>query len=976
MSTFGFEIIQERMVPEISSHVCHYKHIKTGAELFSIENDDPAKAFGVSFRTIPSDSTGVAHILEHIVLSGSQRFPVKEPFVELLKSSLAYFINALTFDDKTIYPVSSPNVQDFYNLIDVYLDAVFHPLLKETAFKQEGWHHALSSPDQGLEYQGVVFNEMKGQISNPDTILALETQKSLMPDTHYAFNAGGDPDVIPELSYDQFLSFYETHYHPSNALFFFYGDDPVEQRLQKIDNVIGIFQRSKPARLVTAQPTFKHPKTVRTGYPAGDDPESKSMAGVNWLLRVNDEPEFALSISILAHVLMGTPASPLRKALSESGLGEEVYGTGYGGGLELFNFINQLSFSAGLKGVDKEAFEKVEELVLSTLEDLMRDGIDPEAIQAAMNTIEFQLREANYGSIPRGLMYMVVALCYWNYGRDPFSLLEITKPFEQIKSNLKQDPSFFENIIQHNLLANPHRVYLQLVPDPDFLRVREQLEKERLEEHGRTLGEQDLRQLLTATRELRELQQAPDRPEDLTSLPVLDLDDIDSEVSTIPIEMTVLQDARVLYHDLPTLGITYLDLGFNLRTLNAEQLPFVPLIGRALIEMGTEREDSVQIAQRIGRETGGIESETFTSAVRNSNDAQAYLFLSAKAMSDKFDRLHSILHDLLVLPDLDQKMRFRQIVLEEKTRLESALIPRGYLVVEHRLRAGFDEAGWAQEHLEGVEYLFFLRRLVEQIESDWSSVLKQLEGAMKTLINRQACVYNLTMESADVDPVMKSIDSFLRSLPSSPPEIMGWPSARPDRNEGLALPAQVNYVGKGTTVYDLGYELNGSILVILQHLRLAYLWEKIRVMGGAYGAFSRFDPLTGGLTFTSYRDPNIISTLEAYDHAGTFLRENIIDDRELTNAIISTIGNTDPYRLPDAQGFTSMVRHLTDITDEYRQGIRDQILSTTRQDFKRFADVLDKVSRQGRVIVMGSRERLDEINKTEGAPSIDIHSLL
>lgn len=976
MNTSGFELIQERFVPEINSNVGHYRHLKTGAELLSIENDDAAKAFGVSFRTIPPNSTGVAHILEHIVLSGSQRFPVKEPFVELLKSSLAYFINALTFDDKTIYPVSSPNKQDFYNLVDVYLDAVFHPLLKETAFKQEGWHLALASIEQGVEYQGVVFNEMKGQISNPDTILALETQKTLMPDTHYGFSSGGDPEVIPELTYDQFLSFYETYYHPSNALFYFYGDDPLQERLHKIDSVIGTFEKSEPAQLAAVQPAFKHPRTVRTGYPSGEDPDSKAMGGVSWLLPINDNPEVALSISILAHILMGTPASPLRKALSESGLGEEVYGSGYEGGLEVFNFINQLSFTAGLKGVNEEAVEQVEPLILRTLEDLVNGGIDPEAIQAAMNTIEFQLREANFGRIPRGLMYMVVALSYWNYGRDPYSLLEFTKPLSQIKSNFDKDPAFFEGLIRQQLLDNQHRVFLQLIPDPNFLREREQVEKARLEKLDRALTDEERDRLMSATLELRELQQAPDRPEDLASLPVLDLVDLDPETSVIPLEVVEKQGVRVLYHDLPTYGITYLDLGFDLRTLEADQLPFVPLIGRALIEMGTEREDAVQIAQRIGRDTGGIESETFTSAVRNSQDGRVYLFLRAKVMSDRFDRIVSILNDLLLLPDIDQQSHFRQLVLEEKTRLESALIPQGYFVVEGRLRAGFDVSGWAQEQLEGVEYLFFLRRLAKQVESDWPAVLQKLEDILRVLVNRQTMICNLTMQSDAIKPTLKSIDAFLKGLPAAARELKTWPSWRPDNHEGLVLPAQVNYVGKGVNIYDLGYDLNGSILVVLQHLRLAYLWEKIRVMGGAYGAFSSFDPLTGGLTFASYRDPNIRSTLEAYDNVAVFLRENQPDERELSNAIISTIGRTDPYRLPDAQGYSSMIRYLTNVSDAYRQSIRDQILGTSRADFKNLSDVLDRISTAGRVVVMGSRERLEGLNAMEGAPSLDIKALL
>jgi Zn-dependent M16 (insulinase) family peptidase len=972
----GFELIRKHSLPEVNSQAQIFRHVKTGAELLSLENDDPAKVFGVSFRTIPSDSTGVAHILEHIVLAGSERYPVKEPFIELVKGSLAYFINAMTFEDKTVYPVSSPNVQDFYNLIDVYLDAVFHPLLKYETFKQEGWHYALPSLGEALKFHGVVFNEMKGQLSNPDYILALETQQTLMPDTPYAYRSDGDPEAIPDLTYEDFLEFYHRHYHPSNARFFFYGDDPIARRLETINEVISSFEKALPAEQIEPQSPFDRPRKVRLGYPASKDGDAKPIAGISWLLPVNDDPEQALILSILAHSLMGTPASPLRKALSNSGIGEEVYGTGYDGEPELFDFINQLFFTAGLKGVKEDAVEEVERLILSTLAELVENRIDANMVEASLNSVEFQLREANYGGLPRGIMYMIGSLSTWNYDRDPLAPLAFLEPLHSIKEKIKQGQPLFEDYVQQSMLDNSHRVFLQLVPDPEFQRGREQAERQRLELVHQALDEEQLSDLMAATLELQELQETPDRPEDLTKLPALRREDLDPKISILPIERIETDGVSILYHDLPTFGITYLDLGFDLHSLPAHQLPYAPLLGRALIEMGTQKEDAIEIAQRIGRETGGIESETYSSAVRDAKDTQAYLFLRAKAMKEKAGEMLSILRDLLLVPRFDDQECFLRIVLEEKTRKESALIPSGHQVVDSRLRAGFDDAGWVEEQLSGIEYLLFLRRLIHRIETDWPTVLTTLEQVLALLLNRQTCICNLTLNEDAFKPFQPELETFLHELPAYHPTLVEWAMDRLSENEGLTIPAQVNYVGKGAQIYDLGYQLDGSIHVILGYLRFTYLWEKVRVLGGAYGAFSVFDPLTGGLTYISYRDPNLTKTLDVYDAASRYLGQLQIDDRELTKAIISTIGHSEPFRLPDAQGFTSMARYLTGVTDAYRQTIRDQILGTTASDFHALESILAEVAKRGRVVILGSKERLEEADLALGGKGIEIKPLL
>ena len=972
----GFELIREQELSEINSQARLYRHTQTGAELLSLENDDPAKVFGVSFRTIPSDSTGVAHILEHVVLAGSKKYPVKEPFIELYKGTLAYFLNALTFEDKTVYPLSSPNLKDFYNLIDVYLDAVFHPLLKVTTFKQEGWHLKSSSKDQELTFHGVVFNEMKGQLSNPDYILELKSQQTLMPDTAYAYFSGGDPEDIPDLSHTDFVTFYKAFYHPSNARFFFYGDDPRDERLRLIDETLLPFKKSSRALGIPPQTYFNEPRKVLIGYPASEGGTSKPIAGTSWLLPVNDNPEDALLVSILAHVLMATTASPLRKALTDSGLGEQVYGTGYDGDLQLYDFINQMAFTAGLKGVEKNAVDHVETLILSTLHDLVKIGIDSKTLMASLNSVEFQLREANYGGLPRGIMYLFGALSTWNYDRDPLAPLTFEKPFQSIKDKLDRKTPIFESFIQQHLLDNPHRVFLQLNPDPEFQPERDRTEKQRLHAIRQSLSDEQLNELIASSQELQTLQETADSPEDLAKLPLLRREDLAPEIAKLPLEEIENEGATLLFHDLPTFGIAYLDLGFNLHSLAAEHLSYIPLLGRALIEMGTKHEDTVQITQRIGRETGGIESRHFSSAKRNTKTSQAYLFLRAKAITERTGELLSILGDLLFKSKLDNQNRFLQIALEEKTRKESALIAGGHRVVNSRLRASFHEADWLEEQLSGVDYLLFVRRLINQIETDWPSVLQTLEEILELLLNRQTCVCNLTLNADDFMVLQPRLVEFMQQIPSYKPKSRIWDRDGSTASEGFALPVQVNYVGKGAQLYDLGYKLDGSIHVILGYLQFTYLWDKIRVLGGAYGAYSSFDPLSGGLTYLSYRDPNLTKTLEAYDAVSTFLSKLHLDDRELTKAIISTIGRTEPYRLPDAQGYTSMARYLTGITDEYRQTIRNQILGTTVGDFNEVGQILTEVAQRGRVVILGSKEVLDEANALRGGAWLDIQTLL
>ncbi|HWQ12400.1 MAG TPA: insulinase family protein [Roseiflexaceae bacterium] len=941
--THGFELLREQDIPEINTRAKLYRHTATGAELLSLENDDENKVFGITFRTPPADSTGVAHILEHCVLCGSRKYPLRDPFKQLLKGSLQTFLNAMTYPDKTTYPVASTNLQDFYNLVDVYLDAVLHPRITPDTLMQEGWHYELDA-DGRLVYKGVVFNEMKGANASPDRVLYQATQSTLFPDTPYAVDSGGNPADIPDLTYEQFKRFHETLYHPSNARIFFYGDDPPEERLRRLDAVLREFAPREVDSSIALQPRFAAPRRAERTYPAGAD--AKAMVSVSWVLPEQPDAELALALDILQHALVGTNAAPLRKALIDSGLGENLTGS-------YFNTMRQVYFTTGLKGVKLEDIEQVEPLVLETLERLARDGIDPQTIEASLNTVEFQLRENNTGSYPRGLSLMLRALDTWLYGGDPLEPLAFEAPLAALKRRLAAQPRYFEDLINRLLLENPHRATVLLRPDQEQAAREQAAERARLDRAQATMTPAGLEEIARTAARLKQLQDTPDPPEVVARLPTLTLADLDPKIKTVPTEEREEGGARVLYHELFTNGIIYLDLGLNLRTLPQEFLPYVTLFARALLETGTATADMVQLSQRIGRATGGITHQSLTSSLRGRRVGAAWLFLRGKAVPQKAGELLAILDEVLKTARLDNRERFRQIVLEEKAAREAGLVPGGHSVVNARLRAQFNEADWAGEQIGGLSYLLFLRRLAKAVDEEWPTVQAVLEQLRTILLNRDALVANVTTDASAWAGFRPQLASFLAGLPHGPVTPAAWEPRLGPANEGLTIPAQVNYVGKGADLYRLGYELHGSALVVSRYLRGSWLWDQIREQGGAYSMFSLLDPRSGAFTFVSYRDPHLLRTLDVYDRAPEFLRGLELSETELTRAIIGVISDLDSYQLPDARGFTALVRHLVGDDDEYRQRIRDEVLGTSGADFRRFADVLDRVREQGRVVVLG-----------------------
>ncbi len=954
----GFTKVQEMEIAEMSSVAHVYRHDKTGARVLSIINDDENKVFGISFRTPPEDSTGVAHILEHSVLCGSDKYPIKEPFVELLKGSLQTFLNALTFPDKTCYPVASANTQDFYNLIDVYLDAVFHPRLTPNTLKQEGWHYEMEAPDKPVTYKGVVFNEMKGAYSDPDSLLYDHSQQSLFPDTTYGIDSGGDPSVIPDLTFKQFMKFHEDHYHPSNGYAYFYGDDDPEKRLELLDEVFSQYDAIDVTKTrVTLQERFTESKSVRASYPASER-LAKGMFTVNWLLAETADANLNLALHILEHILIGLPSSPLKKALMDSGLGDDLAGVG------LEADMRQMFFSIGLKGIHPSNAIKAESIIFNTIKELVENGIDKGDIEAAVNSVEFSLRENNTGSYPRGLSLMFQALSTWIYDDeegegDPLLLLPFEKPLENIKGWIANDEKIFEELLARLLLHNPHRTTVLLEPDHKMSMKIAKKEANRLIKVKDSLTDEQITKVIADAKELNRLQAEPDSVEALNTVPRISMADLPTENRIIPTEERTVGGAPLLYHDLPTNGIGYFDFGFDLSVLPDDLLPYAGIFGRVLTESGTDKRNYVDMSQWIARTSGGIWTQPFSAPIRDSKEAASRLFMRAKATADKGAETATIITEILTSAKLDNKERVSQIVSEARARAEQRLVPSGHMVVATRLRARTHVAHAMEEAMSGLSNLDFLRRLEVRIEEDFRGVAKDLERLRGLLISQNGLILNATMDQSMFSAMEPEIASIVSALPTVDASPVSRALLSLPKGEGLAIPAQVNYVGKGVNVSEHGFNYTGASQVVNKLIRTGYLWEKVRVQGGAYGAFCIMDRLAGALAFVSYRDPNVEATVKAFDATAEYLETVTINSDELEKSIIGAIGEIDSYQLPDAKGYTALVRHLTNQDDAYLQTTRDEVLATTEKDFRDFAQAVRINAEHGDICVLGDQVAME-----------------
>ncbi|CAM9295585.1 unnamed protein product [Ectocarpus sp. 4 AP-2014] len=972
----AYDVVEEDFVAEYGATTTLYKHKKSGAEVLSVQIDDDNKVFGVTFRTPPEDSTGVPHILEHSVLCGSRNYPVKEPFVDLLKGSLQTFLNAFTYPDRTCYPVASQNLKDFYNLANVYLDAVFYPraVSDPQVMEQEGWHYELEDTSDPLTYKGVVFNEMKGVYSSPDSLHGRTCQQTIFPDNAYGVDSGGDPTAIPSLTFEYFKGFHQRFYHPGNSRVYFYGDDPPLKRLELLDGYLSDFDASgadTSGSQVQWQKKKTEPWRVTEEFPAGEDSKGKHMVSVNWLL--NDEPlsvKDALALELTDDLLVGTSAATLRKALTDSGLGESVIGGG------LSSELLQNTYSIGLKGVSKEDVPKVEALVLETLEKIADDGFDQEAIDASINSVEFNLREFNTGSFPRGLSFMLGAMSDWVYNRNPTESLHFEGPLKELKDDLASGKKVFEGIVKNMLVNNGHRATVESVPNTELEAAIDGKEKGKLDEVKKSMSEQDLLNVIESTKLLKEAQAKEDSPEAKASLPTLAVSDLEREIKSIPIAVDSVQGIDVITHDLPSSGILYADVGVDLSNIPLEDMPILGIFSRVMMETGTSEMDRVQLSRRIGSQTGGVyatflaDQPSAGGAVADPGALKQYLFLRGKAVADKVPDMLSIMFDVMTDANLDSQQRVVEMLKESKARLASSIQGSGHSFANTRLEARYTVDGYLGELQGGVTYVNTVKDMLDEAENDWPKMLKRLQRVRATLLSKKQFLVNLTGDKSVLDGSSEAVSEFLSRLPeetegaaTNTAPLAEQVKLLQEKDEGFVVPTQVNYVVKGGPLYKPGEVVPGQASVVSRFLRTGYLWDTVRVMGGAYGGFTKFSPVSGLFSCLSYRDPNLGKTLDNYDGCSAYLTGLDLPQEELDSSIIGAIGDMDGPMPADSKGWTSLRRHLMGHTDEARQRFRNEVLDTKLDDFVEFGKRLEGLKSTASIAVVGSKAAFETFNE-------------
>lgn len=952
--TMTFQLIKEDYISEYNTSAKLYVHEQTGARILSLSNQDENKVFGINFRTPPKTSNGIAHILEHSVLCGSKKYPVKEPFIEIIKGSLQTFVNAFTYPDKTCYPCASQNLRDFYNLIDIYLDATLHPLISEMTLLQEGWHYEVEAPSQPLKFKGVVFNEMKGAYSSPDDLLMDKSRNSLFPDNAYGLDSGGDPLVIPDLTYHEFKEFHENYYHPSNAYIYFYGDDPEDERLNIIENALKGYSKKTTNSEIPSQPDFGKPADHQYNYDSAGADDAKHYITKNWKISSANDFETTFAFQLLDHVLLGTPASIVKRRLMESGLGEEVIG-----GFEAE--LAETMFTIGLKGIETANVKKAHELINSVLEEIVQNGIDVNSINASLNTLEFDNRELNTGRFPRGLALMLTALRVWLYGGDPIEALRFEQDFSLLRIKVA-DPGFLPNLVKKFLLNNNNAATVTLVPDPEEGAIRERKENDRLTKVKRSLSEEEISKLIMTTKELKLRQETPDSEEALATIPSLSIDDLNRHSKLV----STTSHESLFHNDIPTNGIFYFDVGFDMSALPVELIPYGGLLGKILLEMGTQKRDYIELTQKIGQDTGGIRISHLISEKYQQEGQALYLFLRAKALPNNALALINLLSEILTSPKFNQPERFKQLVTERRSSLEAALIPSGHITINQRLKSHYSKADHIQELISGIDQIYFLRRLGQRIEKNWDEVVSDIQKMLAILIRRNTMVLNVTLDSKTFNVVQPELEEFRTTIPllDVPTQSLAKPMI--PFNEGFTLPSQVNYVGSGYKLYENYGKLNGSWLVANNYMQSTYLWDRVRVQGGAYGGFSILDPYSGIFNFVSYRDPNLLETIKVFDGSSEFLRSLKISNQELTKSIIGTIGDLDAYQLPDAKGWSKFSRILLGYSDEERQRVREEVFSTDAGNFNQFGELLASLNGATQQVILGSGKSFEGITKIKG----------
>ena len=951
----GFRLLKQQTVPEIDAKGYAFVHEKSGARLFFLENDDDNKVFSISFRTTPADDTGVAHIVEHSVLCGSRKYPLKEPFVELVKGSLNTFLNAMTFPDKTMYPVASRNDKDFQNLMDVYLDAVFYPVMKETPeiFQQEGWHYEIESAAEPLRYSGVVYNEMKGALSSPDDVLENKVMLSLYPDTTYGFESGGDPDAIPTLTYEGFRAFHSRYYHPSNSYIYLYGALDIEEKLAYLDReYLSSFNRIEPHSEIALQKPFGEMVRQEAAYSIseGEKESEKTFLALSWLVGEADDAEAMLALDILQHALLQTEAAPLKKALMDAKIGKDVSSS-------FEDALRQPYMSLIVTGSEAERADELCSLTEKELRRLVDDGIDKTLLEASINRLEFKVREADFGTSPKGLVYNIKIMNSWLYDADPALYLYYEELFQRMREGLKG--RYFEEVLEKRLLKNTHRSLVVLNPSKTLSAERDKALAEALEKKKQSFTSEEIEGIVEMNKRLKERQESPETPEALATIPLLALSDIRREVEKLPLVEREIEGCKTLFSDVFTNKIAYINLWFDAQGVPQEHIPYLYLLTGLLDAVDTESHTYAELSNISNLHTGGISYENSAIARTGEPDSCLPLFrVRARAFVRKLPELFSFLAEVLTESKFTDKKRLEELCGQCRAVLEARVMSASQRSMAARIASYLSPAGAYNEQAM-LSFYSFVADITDHFDERFEELSRTLASLLPLVFTQGGLTIGVTLSEDEYGAFAEEAQKFCRRLPQEKAKPQRYSFDVRAKNEGILSSSRVQYVGKAANFLRLGFSYTGSMDVLETILRYDYFWTKIRVQGGAYGAFTQISRV-GTLFFSSYRDPNLKETLDVFDKTSDYLASFYVSDREMVKFIIGTISTLDVPLTPQLKGSVAQDRFFRQLTDADRQKTRDEILATCQEDIRALAAVVDACMKENILCVFGNEEKLKE----------------
>lgn len=955
----NYEIIKTEALEDLNSAGLLLKHKKSGARLAVISNEDDNKVFSIGFKTPAYNDTGLQHILEHSVLCGSRKYPVKDPFVELCKGSLNTFLNAMTYPDKTVYPVASCNIKDFKNIMDVYMDAVFYPDIykKPQIFKQEGWHYELENADSELEYNGVVFNEMKGVYSSPDDVLARYTFTELFPDTAYRFESGGEPSHIPDLTYEEFLNYHKNYYHPSNSYIYLYGDFDVQERLDYLDReYLSAFDKNDVdvKSDIGMQKSFSHVKEAEYKYAITEDEQlsDNTYLSYNKVVGTSLDEKLYLAMQILDYVLVMAPGAKLKQALIDKNISTDIYSS-------FESSIYQPVYSIVAKNSEISKKQDFVDTINEVLESIVENGIDERMVDAAINYYEFKYREADFGPYPKGLMYYLTMMDSWLYDDSkPFVHIEAGNTFEQIKK--EKNNGLFENIIKQYLLDNTHGAVISLMPEYNLEEKIQNKEKQRLEDYKNTLSEAELERIAEETKALKQYQDEPSSQESLKTIPMLELDDISKEPAKLYIDKKTISGVDVIHHDIFTNKIAYLMLAFDCKNVPEELIPYIGLLSASLGLMDTDNFTYPELTNEININCGGISTDA--AIYSDSKDFSKYTIMyevKGKTLVDKIPFVLGMMKEIIFGTKFDDYKRLKEIIARVKSRLETSMTGAGHTVAMLSGVSQFSPTGYYSNLMRGYGYYELILKLDGNFENLKENIVQNLKKLVECIFTKDNLKVSFATDGKDYDKLIKPMEDFVADLPAG-----GLSSAKREFSpcnikKAYTSSSQVQYVARCGNFVESGFNYTGALKVLKVIFSYDYLWNNIRVKGGAYGCMSGFSR-NGDMYMVSYRDPNLKKTNEIYEGAADYIRNFNVSDRDMLKFIIGTIGEVDAPQNPAAKGMRSFGAYICNTDYETIKRERNEILTADAAKIRQLADLVEAAVSQNYFCVVGNVKTIQD----------------